>query len=625
VYLCAVPLAIVPATLLIVGCGSVLAARLPLDGATERIAAALLLTLAGVVSTLLIAGVVLQTLDPLVIVVLAALAFGGSVALPRWQGDTLRARAWPRVRSELRRAARAVAENRAVAVLAIAVLGVLVWRTILALRLPVIEYDGLSYHLVSVDVWLQSGSIGRVPHRIWTDGYPANGEVLTLWLMLFSTSDGLARLSSILPLPLAGVATAGLARELGARRPLAVLAGLIVMTLPIVIVKSDSTYVDNLVMALIAAAWFFGVRGMREERPARRRALYFLAGVGIGLAAGTKLSGVLPIALFGVVMVATSVLKHRLANPRAALVEIFAVGGAAVLLGAYWYVQNILVHGNPVYPFSFGPFEGRGSILELLAQRPPEVAGLSHWAQVVASWLADLDATSYRSDIRVGGYGLVWPLLLVLGAFGILILIRRRQYLPIVAAVIPAILGLAATPLPFWLRYTLFVPVIVAALAALSLTRAPRFRTVMTAGVVVLCLASLAIAHRTANFYPGGGESRPGILGLIRLVAADEAERRNLVFWRACSRFEVMPLDARVRTDGFGLLHLIAGPGVDRLLMLPLGANSDPAAALEVGGVRATHLALQDPENIAAAKAAPATFEWLGPVCRGVELFAVRT
>jgi hypothetical protein len=36
-------------------------------------------------------------------------------------------------------------------------------------------------------------------------------------------------------------------------------------------------------------------------------------------------------------------------------------------------------------------------------------------------------------------------------------------------------------------------------------------------------------------------------------------------------------------------------------------------------------MALQNAANVAAAKAAPETFEWLGPVCRGVELFAVRS
>jgi hypothetical protein len=58
--------------------------------------------------------------------------------------------------------------------------------------------------------------------------------------------------------------------------------------------------------------------------------------------------------------------------------------------------------------------------------------------------------------------------------------------------------------------------------------------------------------------------------------------------------------------------------------MLPLGPGG-PAAQIELDGVRATHMALQNAANIAAAKAAPDTFEWLGPVCRDVELFAVRS
>ena len=74
----------------------------------------------------------------------------------------------------------------------------LLWRTFLALRMPVIDYDGWSYHLVTVDVWLQANEIVRVPQRIWTDGNPSNGEVLTTWLMAFDRRDALAGFTSIL-------------------------------------------------------------------------------------------------------------------------------------------------------------------------------------------------------------------------------------------------------------------------------------------------------------------------------------------------------------------------------------------------------------------------------------------
>ena len=46
----------------------------------------------------------------------------------------------------------------------------LAWRTLLALRLPVVDYDGFSYHLVFVDVWLQHDALRLVPHRIWVGG-----------------------------------------------------------------------------------------------------------------------------------------------------------------------------------------------------------------------------------------------------------------------------------------------------------------------------------------------------------------------------------------------------------------------------------------------------------------------
>src|SRR4029078_8604388 len=99
---------------------------------------------------------------------------------------------------------------------------------------------------------------------IWSDGYPANGELITLWLMAFTRNDTLANLTALLGMPLEMAATGGLAGVLGARRDLAILAGLIAGATPAVIALAASTYVDIWAMADIAAGG-----GCRVPRPRR--------------------------------------------------------------------------------------------------------------------------------------------------------------------------------------------------------------------------------------------------------------------------------------------------------------------------------------------------------------------
>ena len=622
------PFLIIPATAFVLAGGVVLAARLPLRGATERWTAALVLSQAMLTVTLLVAGVGLSRLDPPLVLALAATALAIVVVLTgAYRPATLRG-AWSTLGRDGRRVARLLGRNKVLALFAVALLLALAWRVVLAVRLPVVDYDGLSYHLVTVDVWLQTNHVGRVPQRIWSDSYPANGELISLWLMLFSGNDTLSKLTNLLPIPLAGVATAGLARALGADRGPALLAGLVVMSLPVVLVKSDSTYVDNLAMALIAAAWCFGLRGMREPEPRRRLALLALAGAAIGLGAGTKAVLLVPLAVLGVAIVFTSAARHRADVVRAAA-EWAAVGLPSLLLGGYWYARNLLVHGNPLWPFTFGPFEGRGTVEQLVAQPPPRLEDAHRIVQIAASWLADYGLTTYEAGMRFGGFGLAWPFVLGLGATGVMLLARRRSFLPIVVLCVPALVTLAIMPMPWWERYTLFVPVLAAALAALALSarglpRAAVASRIATLGITALMFGSLAIAYRTANIHPVLGRPKPGIIQLVRLVAADEPTRRNIALWQDCSEFAQMPAGSRVLTDGFNLLHLVVGPDLDRALLSTVAGNADLRAGINRGGSTATHLALVRPENIAAAIADPDTFEPLGPVCLRVELFKVR-
>lgn len=620
---------LVLSTLVLVTSGAI-ALWLPLRGSVERVAAWLLIAHATITGLLLVAGLLLRALEPSVIAFVGAL-FGLAIA-----GLGLRGQHGPigRILVGGRMTGRAVtgALTEAVrwwpiATLAIVVLVSYAWRALIAVRLPVLDYDGFSYHLVTVDVWLQTGEIGRVPQRWWSDGYPANGELMTLWLTVFTGSDRLATLTGLVAVPLAIVGTVGIARRLGANRPSALLAGLVLSAMPAFIALSTTTYVDGLAVAYLAGAWFFGLAAMSAVEWPHRRALLVLTGIAIGLGAGTKGTLILPLAVLALGLLVDAARRSAgREKVRQSAHAAVLVGLPAALMGGYWYVKNVLVFGNPVWPFAVGPLPGLGTIDDLIVQAPPQLADLWPVARIARSWFADPWVTRYFYDTRIGGFGVEWPLVLIFGMAGVAILVRGRRFAPLVLLVAPALVTLASMPMSWWPRLTLFVPLIVLALAAIALTRLPRVAaSVAGALVVVATMVSLWVATAHGNAPVREGEGLPSLPSMVRLVGSSAEERENLGFWGQCASLRTIPPGSRVAWDDFNLLHAIAGPKSDRFALAPVVPTTDPLNLLrQARDMGADYLLLHDTGlSLVAAKRDPQAFTILGPGCRATQIVAV--
>ena len=147
----------------------VAAAYLTPRGSVAYLLAAWLLTETMVVTTLAVAGIVLRSLSPAVLLAL-------SLAWPLALAVVVRLRGAPHRWRERVGAAGATLRTTLADPLVLVAAGIMVatllWRAFLALRLPVVDFDGWSYHLVFLDVWLQHDALTLVPHRPWTAGYP---------------------------------------------------------------------------------------------------------------------------------------------------------------------------------------------------------------------------------------------------------------------------------------------------------------------------------------------------------------------------------------------------------------------------------------------------------------------
>jgi hypothetical protein len=220
-----------------------------------------------------------------------------------------------------------------VALLALAVALGVAYELFLVVATPPNNWDSMHYHLARVAAWHAQHDLGYFPtHNAIENVYPPNAELLVLWTVTFLGRDVLAALPQLLA-SLAGAASVFvIARRLGYERHTAAFSALLFPTLTIVALESVTTQNDLLEASFVAAAVALALGRTRAETA--------LAGIALGLAAGTKLTFLYAVP----VLVAIALL----ALPRRRIVElcVAAVAGFA-LVGMYGYVQNLVETGRP--------------------------------------------------------------------------------------------------------------------------------------------------------------------------------------------------------------------------------------------------------------------------------------
>jgi hypothetical protein len=446
-------------------------------------------------------------------------------------------------------------------------------RIVLAVRLVPYGYDAVSYHLAAVGWVVQDGRLPGPRTGILASGYPLGGEMLAAWPAVLLHDDVLSRLPQILMAILGGLATTAAARGVGLDRALSSCAGCMFLLTPALLAQMTTAYVDVTVAALSMAAVAFLVRWSVTGRGS---GLLALGGLSAGLAAGTKHTGII-VAL--VCCVGATVVGAR-RGLRSGLAAGATVGVPVALAGGGWYLENLLVHGNPLYPFDF---LGLPSVLAVadLTTEPPGPS-LPEPVPTLWSWAHDLvPQFTYTYEQRTGGLGtvFVWlglPCLLVVLARAI----RRREvpWLLLAGLVLAPFL---LQPYRWWARFTLplaaltaiAVAEVLATLVVVSRQGGLKSRIAWAAPVAVAVAVLAAqptllartvtptdgnpsIAAWMAFTVPAGdrlanGPRRPdslrGIVGAdVVAVAADEVARTGLLFGPQFQR-EVRPVDSSSR------------------------------------------------------------------------------
>ncbi len=213
------------------------------------------------------------------------------------------------------------------------------------------DYDSLMYHLAAPAQYLRHGRIVPLAYDHHTF-FPLATEMLFL-LGLKLSGPVLAKLFHWLMLPLCCATILAVAERQGSRRA-GWLGAALFASLPLVQVEAITAYIDLSLVAFTLLSVLCFLRWMNERD---NRWLLF-CGVFCGVCLGTKYFGLIP---FGWLFVAALFVIFRqrkeFKKPFVALSTFVVV---ALVVGGGWYARNALWTGNPVYPFAYGIFGGRG-------------------------------------------------------------------------------------------------------------------------------------------------------------------------------------------------------------------------------------------------------------------------
>ncbi|MDR3692541.1 MAG: glycosyltransferase family 39 protein [Fimbriimonas sp.] len=212
-----------------------------------------------------------------------------------------------------------------------------------------LDWDTLAYHLAVPKLWIQAGQIQFIP-TIHHSNFPATVDALYIWGLTWGGQSG-AKAFSLMFLLLGLASIFGLSRRHYGPKA-AWWAAFVFVTIPVVLWESGTGYID-------VAHGLFGGLGIlfaaRYVAESKSRNELFLSAILLGFAAGSKYTGLQTIGVVAVILFAAHALRKEAVTglKTAALVACIAMA-----IAGPWYVKNVVLTGNPVYPFFYEKFGG---------------------------------------------------------------------------------------------------------------------------------------------------------------------------------------------------------------------------------------------------------------------------
>ena len=296
--------------------------------------------------------------------------------------------------------------------------------------------DSLWYHMPLAARFVQTGHLGQIHFFdpiFLASFYPANSEVPHALGILFFDRDSVSPVLNLGWLSMALVAAWCIGRPYGLGPQALIGASVALGSQSLVEFQAGEALNDITGVAFVLAAVALLVNGYAaasrpdpgrdgKPRPDSGRAIapavLAVAGIAAGLAAGTKLSFLAPVAALTVAVIVIA--------PRATRLRASALWGIPMLAaGGYWYVRNLIAVGNPIpYVGSLGPISLPAPVRDF--QLRPDFAVVHYWN----------DTEVWRDWFGPGlneSFGTLWPLTLA-GMLAVAVLALWRGREPILRA-----------------------------------------------------------------------------------------------------------------------------------------------------------------------------------------------
>lgn len=230
--------------------------------------------------------------------------------------------------------------------------GVLVFLAALA---PVIESDGLRYHLFTLQEYLKAGGIVKIEANALTN-LPFLAQLNALPALWLGGSTGAAAQVVFMSFWWALLAAAYLLarevqRSLGGTPSEALLLAALAATLPVCVILASWPFIDLSTAAFTVLSLVVLARGLRCENPLGLNYWPLLLGLLAGGAIATKPTALVAGFFTGLMVLAYAAIKRR-------LFPVLVYGVAVLAIPAPWFLKSTIYHGNPLYPAAYGIFGG---------------------------------------------------------------------------------------------------------------------------------------------------------------------------------------------------------------------------------------------------------------------------
>lgn len=213
--------------------------------------------------------------------------------------------------------------------------------------LPPVATDALVYHLPTAVQWIQTHRLGIYPTWYWNPAAsysPGTGSIFMAWWMAPAGNDVFVRFVQLPPLIFVFFLVVRMCRLMGAGRTVAgLIAVAATLSRPLfseAIFPKDDLFVTGFIAAAVLAL---------ADAPMRDRLGPWRAGIAIGFVLASKYTALMicPILLFMV----DSPLRARLRLHQWAIAI-----GLVLAMALPWYIRNIVLTGNPLYPVDVSLF-----------------------------------------------------------------------------------------------------------------------------------------------------------------------------------------------------------------------------------------------------------------------------